>query len=106
MTTYSEIIDLLKEEEVVNEFYRFQGANSFEYYNIKSNHFDNSGNHYVYFSRTKNHHYYFSVRRIRQLINTTVLKNTPYIISNKQLKDDRTFHQISNLIINSDSLKN
>ncbi len=33
MTTYSEIIDLLKEEEVVNEFYRFQGANSFEYYN-------------------------------------------------------------------------
>ena len=105
MTTYSEIIDLLKEEEVVNEFYRFQGANSFEYYNIKSNHFDNSGNHYIYFSRTKNHHYYFSVRRIRQLINTTVLKNTPYIISNKQLKDDRTFHQISNLIINSDSLK-
>ena len=49
MTTYSEIIDLLKEEEVVNEFYRFQVANSFEYYNIKSNHFDNSGNHYVYY---------------------------------------------------------
>lgn len=87
MTTYSEIIDLLKEEEVVNEFYWFQGANSFEYYNIKSN-------HYVYFSRTKNHHYYFSVRRIRQLINTTVLKNTPYIISNKQLKDDSIYNTV------------
>ena len=106
MTTYSEVIESLKEEERITELYRFQGPNNFDYFNIKTNHFDNSSNHYVYFSRTKNHHYYFSVKRIRQLINTTVLKDTPYIVSNRQLKDDKAFHKISNLIINSDSLKN
>ena len=105
MTAYEEIINNLKDIKTVVEFYRFQGANSFEYYNIKSNHFDNDSNHYVYFSITENHHYYFTVRRIRQLINTLILRNSPYNISNKCLKDDRAFHYIENLVINSDSLR-
>lgn len=105
MTTYEEIINNLKDIKTVVEFYRFQGASSFEYYNIKSNHFDNDSNHYVYFSITENHHYYFTVRRIRQLINTIILRNSPYNISNKCLKDDRAFHYIENLVINSDSLR-
>ena len=46
MTTYKRIIDTLIKEEKTNEFYRFQGSNSFEYFNIKSNRFDNS-KHYI-----------------------------------------------------------
>ena len=30
MTTYSEVIESLKEEERITEFYRFQGPNNFD----------------------------------------------------------------------------
>ena len=53
MTTYKKIIDTLIKEEIATEFYRFQGSNSFEYFNIKSNKFDDS-KHYIYFSGTRN----------------------------------------------------
>lgn len=101
MTTYDFIINKLKEEELFKEFYRFQGGDSFEYYNIKNNCFDDINDHYIYFSSTKNHHYYFTIRRIRQLINAVILKDSPYIISNKQLKEEKRFQRICNLVINS-----
>ena len=105
MTTYKRIIDTLIEEENANLFYRFQGSNSFECFNIKSNKFEDSGKHYVYFSRTKNHHYYFTVRRIRQLLNKEVLSGTSYSISNKELEDKERFKSITNIILNHENLK-
>ena len=104
MTTYKKTIDTLINEEVATEFYRFQGSNSFEYFNIKSNKFDNS-NHYIYFSGTKNHHYYFTIRRIRQLLNKVVLNNSPYSISNRELENEETFKKITNIILNQENLK-
>ncbi len=105
MTTYNEIVNILQKEKLINSFYRFQGSSSFEYYNIKKNCFDDIGSHYVYFSTTLLHHYYFSVKRIRQLINTTILNKTDYMISNKQLNIKDNFSKISNLVINSSNLK-
>lgn len=104
MSTYNRIIDDLIKEEKATEFYRFQGSNSFEYFNIKSNKFDDS-NHYIYFSRTKNHHYYFAIRRIRQLLNKVVLNNTPYNISNKELENEESFKKITNIVLNKENLK-
>lgn len=104
MTTYKRIIDTLIKEEKANEFYRFQGSSSFEYFNIKSNRFDDS-KHYIYFSRTKNHHYYFTIRRIRQLLNKVVLNNTLYNISNKELENEESFKNITNIVLNQENLK-
>lgn len=104
MATYDDIINDLKETTMI--FYRFQGSNSFEYFNIKNNRFETDNNNYVYFSRTKKHHYYFTVKRLRQLINIDVLKDTDYVISNKTLNDKESFKYISNLIINSLNIKN
>ena len=104
MTTYKRIIDTLIKEEKANEFYRFQGSSSFEYFNIKSNRFDDS-KHYIYFSRTKNHHYYFTIRRIRQLLNKVVLNDTPYSISNKELENEESFKKITNIVLNQENLK-
>lgn len=106
MTAYNLIVNELLEKDLGCQFYRFQGSSSFEYYNIKKNNFDYSSDHYVYFSRTKNHHYYFTIRRIRQLINAVVLKDTPYIISNKGLNNKESFSSITNLIINSNKVRN
>ena len=99
ITTY-ETVQKLLEQDNAHEFYRFQGHNSFEYYNIRTNRFEDEESHYVYFSRTINHHYYFTIRRIRQLINTTILRDTPYNISRKHLKNQNSFLNIKNLIIN------
>ena len=105
MTTYKKIIDTLIKEERVTEFYRFQGSNSFEYFNIKSNKFDNN-KHYIYISGTKNHHYYFTIRRIRQLLNKVVLNNTPYNISNRELENEESFKKIVNIVLNQENIKN
>lgn len=104
ITTY-ETVQKLLEQDNAHEFYRFQGHNSFEYYNIRTNRFEDEGSHYVYFSRTINHHYYFTIRRIRQLINTTILRDTPYNISRKHLKNQNSFLNIKNLIINSEKIR-
>ena len=40
MTTYSEIARQLLEEEA-KEYYRFQGHNSFDYFDIRNNRFKN-----------------------------------------------------------------
>lgn len=103
--TNNEVILKLLEENNAYEFYRFQGHNSFEYYNIRTNRFESNLNHYVYFSTTLSHHYYFTIKRIRQLINTTILKNTPYEISRKQLNNSLDFSNIKKLVINSENIK-
>lgn len=103
--TDNEMIQRLLEENNAYEFYRFQGHNSFEYYNIRTNRFEDDGNHYVYFSRTPSHHHYFTVKRIRQLINTIVLRDTPYKVSRKQLNNPEDFSNIKKLVINSEKIK-
>lgn len=105
MTTYNEITNLLL-QEAAREFYRFQGHNSFECYDIRNNRFNNGKNHYVYFSKSIDHHYYFTVKRIRQLINAIVLNDTHYKISRKQLNDPISFNKIKNLIFNSEKVRN
>lgn len=103
--TDNEIIQRLLEEKTAYEFYRFQGHSSFEYYNIRTNRFEDKENHYVYFSKTLNHHYYFTVKRIRQLINTTILKDTKYQVSKKQLNNSKDFSNIKKIEVNSGQIK-
>lgn len=105
MTTYNEIAKSLLNENA-KEFYRFQGHNSFECYDIRNNRFNNEKNHYVYFSKSIDHHYYFTIKRIRQLINTIVLNDTHYKISRKQLKDPVSFNNIKSLVFNSEKVRN
>lgn len=102
MTTYSEIARQLLEEEA-KEYYRFQGHNSFDYFDIRNNRFKNS-DYYVYFSRGLYHHYYFTIRRIRQLLNTVILEGEDEMISRKTLSNPEKFGHIKSLVFNSDKI--
>ena len=104
MTTYNEIANQLVQEGK-REYYRFQGHNSFDYFDIRKNRFVTDLDHYVYFSRTEDHHYYFTIRRIRQLLNAVVLRDTPYLLSRKQLRDDNSYRRIRDLVINSEKIR-
>lgn len=102
MTTYSEISkELVRSGE--KEFYRFQGHNSYDYYNLKTCSFDSPSDHYVYFSNTVNHHYYFTLKRIRQLLND-ILKGTPYTASGVALQSLETYQAVKNQVCNSDKI--
>ena len=105
MTTYNEITNNLLNDGA-KEFYRFQGHKSFECFDIRNNRFNNTTDHYVYFSNSKNHHYYFTIKRIKQLINTIVLKDSNYQITRKQLDTPSSFKHIKNIVFNSDKIKN
>lgn len=104
MTTYNEIANELVQDGNT-EYYRFQGHNSFDYFDIRKNRFVTNSAHYVYFSRTEDHHYYFTIRRIRQLLNAVVLRDTPYLLSRKQLKAEDSYHHIRDLVINSEKIR-
>lgn len=105
MSLYSEVISELRDKNSIRELYRFQGANSFGYYNIRTSTFEGTPNdNYVYLSGSLDHHEYFSVKRIKQLINSEVLKDTPYTISSKDLRDMESYPIIKNLVLNNERL--
>lgn len=98
MSFYSEIIYDLIKKDFIKELYRFQGAYSYDYYNTKTSSFNITPNDsYVYLSGSLDHHKYFSIKRIKQLINRDVLRDTPYRLSNKYLSNIETYSKKSEL---------
>ena len=105
VTTYEKIASSFVHDGE-KEFYRFQGHNSFDYFNIKTNKFDSWSSHYVYFSGSVNHHYYFMLKRLKQLLNMVVLDDTSYMVSGKSLQDINTYKKIRSIVADSCDLKN
>lgn len=105
MSIYYNVVQELKIGQYSKELYRFQGANSFEYFDVKNNCF-NADNRdcYVYFSTSINHHKYFTTRRLRQFINKVVLNDTEYSLCRKQLSDAQSYSNMCNLLINSSKI--
>lgn len=104
MTLYNEAVLQLKHINC-NQLYRFQGGNSFTFFDIKNNKFDfNSMDKYFYFSTSFSHHKYFSAKRLRQFINDIILSDSSYFLCNTQLQDIKSYNYIRNLVINSDKI--
>lgn len=104
MTLYNEAVLQLKYINC-NQLYRFQGGNSFTFFDIKNNKFDfNTMDKYFYFSTSFSHHKYFSAKRLRQFINDIVLSDSSYFLCYTQLQDIKSYNYIRNLVINSDKI--
>lgn len=107
MTLYKQTIQLLKNEDLVSELYRFQGARSYECFKLSKDKFlDNPDREYVYFSKSFDHHRYFIVKRTKQLLNEVVLRGTDYQINTTDLAGAQSYNRIKHIIINSDKLPN
>lgn len=105
MNLYEEVVSELKFLGYINELYRFQGGNSFEYFDIKNNRFSYDNNDkYFYFSNSLAHHKYFTVRRLRQLVNNLILCNTSYSICTKELANIDSYNHIKRLVLNSEKI--
>lgn len=104
MILYNDAILELKHVNC-NQLYRFQGGNSFAFFDIKNNKFDfDRMDKYFYFSNSFSHHKYFSAKRLRQFINNIILADSSYSLCYRQLQDTRSYSHIRNLIINSDKV--
>lgn len=107
MTLYRETIQILRNEGLTTELYRFQGARSYACFKLSKDEFlDNPKRDYVYFSKSLDHHRYFIVKRTKQLLSEKVLKGTEYQISNFDLGDPRSYNRIKHLVVNSDAIPN
>lgn len=100
MALYQDVWVQLKESEPSIEFYRFEGAKTCSKLDLSS------GNHdeYVYISKSLDHHMYFTIRRLKQMINSSLLEsdNIPFV--SRTLRDDTVYPKVKNLIINGDSI--
>lgn len=102
MSIYNNVVQELNVGHYTKELYRFQGANSFECFDVKNNCFvDDNKDFYVYFSTSVHHHKYFTTRRLRQFINKVVLSDTEYSLCRNQLRDSKAYSNIRNLVLNS-----
>ena len=106
MSLYREAIIELDKNHIVTEYYRFQGANSYEHFNLKDSQYnENTKSNYLYFSKSLKHHEYFTIKRIKQLLNNILLEESLPIISNNNLRDDQTYSKIKKLILYNSKIK-
>lgn len=59
---------MMKEENSIHSFFRFQGGLSKNQYAIKKEHVACKSNHFIYFSSNERHHKYYTKRRINQML--------------------------------------
>ena len=105
MSLYQKVISELRADDVVRDYYRFQGANSLEHFDIRTSRFKEPGSDsYVYFSQALEHHKYFILKRIKQLLNQRVLQDTNYQLTQRSILDSNSYQAIRNLVINSDKI--
>ena len=106
MTLYRHAIYELNHDNIVKEMYRFQGANSYEHFNIRTSRYNtDTEESFLYFSKSIDHHEYFTIKRIRQLLNKVLEEESEYRVTTKDLINQDSFTSIKNIVINTPKLE-
>ena len=84
--------------QYIESWYRFQGGNSFEHLDIRSQKPFNASGGYVYFSKSNAHHKYFIAKRFKQIVNKLLQEHSELVLTRKNLLDNATYDRISNIV--------
>ena len=107
MSFYKKIIDNLEEAKTFDEMYRFQGAKSYEHFNLKTSKYNEKTiDSYLYVSKSIDHHGYFAIKRIKQLLNKLLSEDRSLIISSSNIREEEKYSKIKHLILNSSKIEN
>lgn len=88
-------------------FYRFQGGNSYPYFNIIGDNCKvNNGSNYAYLSKSINHHKYFIAKRLTQLVGDIVLERTDIPYTKARLYNHDEYKKIQKCIAEFENLDN
>ncbi len=86
-------------------YYRFQGGNSKEMYNVTRQTFGISDfDKYVYLSASLKHHQYFTGKRVRQVLSAISSEELGLIVSKNNMRDNEQYRSFKNLILHSPNL--
>lgn len=97
MTLYEELYQNLNS---LKSFYRFEGYISKSYYDLRNQNLLKCSNNYIYFSQTIAHHFYFIAKRLEQLLQQEILKNTSLNLNTTTLRKIDAYHTILDFIEN------
>lgn len=100
MALYRDISSELVDSGLAREVYRFQGARTASRLDISKN----NGDGYIYFSNSLDHHMYFTLKRIKQLLNTLLLREERMALNAHNLRGTDTSKTIKNLVLTSENL--
>lgn len=95
MTLYEE---LYHSTPKLPKFYRFEGFNSFPFFNFQGDEYLTSILRYIYFSKSEKHHAYYVAKRLKQLISSEVLEGTGLKFDRKTLIDIGSYREIESCI--------
>lgn len=84
----------------VLRLYRFEGGNSYNYFDFNNMDSLTDFSNYIYFSKTQKHHYYYTARRMKQLIDREILTETGLSIKKSIVIQPDKFQEIIRLIEN------
>ena len=101
MSLFNNTIETLEKEGAVHELYRFQGGRSNCCFDPETSEFVDMPS-YIYLSKSLDHHKYFAVKRIKQLLTESVLSETKYDITTKDLHNLSTYRTIRRMVLNSE----
>lgn len=91
--------------EDARTFYRFQGGNSYPFFNIQGDTCKVSNSkHYTYFSKSINHHKYFISKRLTQLVGGIVLDKTGVSFTKRRLYSHDEYKTIQKCVAESEKL--
>lgn len=99
MTCYEKIAD----EMNLESFYRFQGYLSYNYFDRNKNLIyggESQETKYIYLSKSLRHHQYYMRKRIIQLINREILKESSFQLTPKTLQNLSYYREILQYIKN------
>lgn len=97
MTLYEELYHSMPK---LPKFYRFEGFNSFPYFNFQGDEYITNILHYIYFSKNEKHHAYYVSRRLKQLIANEILRDTDLKFDRKSILDMGAYTEMEKCIEN------
>ncbi len=97
MSLYRETCEDLDKEELIRNFYRFEGARTLSRINT-------SGSGYIYVSNSLDHHMYFTMRRLKQLIDKILFETEEIRFTSTNIRSSETYPKIKKLVINNGSI--
>lgn len=97
MTIYEEVYYNTPD---LSKFYRFEGFNSYPYFQFQEDTYLTNILNYIYFSGSEKHHMYYVTKRLKQLISELTSKNVGCQFNKAALLDPLSFNEIEKYIEN------
>jgi len=100
MAIFRETCGILMSEEPTKEFYRFEGAKTCSRFDFNNT----QDNGYIYISSSLDHHMYFTMRRLKQMIHTSLLEEEDIPFVARTIRSSEDYPRIKDFILYGEAI--